>query len=67
MQHGPHLKLNNNERLARYLAGRVQTAAPVVIAPTLTYHFSPAFLEYPGSTSVSSNTSRDMTISPGSR
>jgi creatinine amidohydrolase len=62
VQHGPHLKLNNNERLARYLAGRVQTAAAVVVAPTLTYHYSPAFLEYPGSTSVSNNTSRDMTI-----
>ena len=32
-QHGPHLRLNNKERLARYLAGRVQAAAPVVIAP----------------------------------
>jgi len=62
VQHGPHLKLNNNERLARYLAARVQAAAPVVLAPSLTYHFYPAFLEYPGSTSVSSNTSRDMTI-----
>ena len=61
-QHGPHLKLNNNERLARYLAGRVQAAAPVVVAPPLTYHFYPTFLEYPGSTSLSNNTSRDMTI-----
>lgn len=62
VQHGPHLKLNNNERLARYLASRVQAAAPVVIAPPLTYHFYPTFLEYPGSTSVSQNTSRDMTV-----
>jgi creatinine amidohydrolase len=62
VQHGPHLKLNNNERLARYLAGRVQAAAAaVVIAPPLTYHFYPTFLEYPGSTSLSLNTSRDMT------
>lgn len=62
VQHGPHLKLNNNERLARYLANRAQAAAPMVVAPTLTYHFYPTFLEYPGSTSVSNNTSRDMTI-----
>lgn len=62
VQHGPHLKLNNNERLARYLAARVQAAAPVVVAPTLTYHFYPTFLEYPGSTSVSNTTSRDMTM-----
>ena len=62
VQHGPHLKLNNNERLARYLAARVQAGAFVVVAPMLTYHFYPTFLEYPGSTSVSNNTSRDMTI-----
>lgn len=62
VQHGPHLKLNNNERLARYLGSRVQAATPVVVAPPLTYHFSPTFLEYPGSTSLSQNTARDMTI-----
>lgn len=62
VQHGPHLKLNNNERLARYLASRVQAAASVVIAPTLTYHFYPSFLEYPGSTTLSEHTARDMTV-----
>jgi creatinine amidohydrolase len=62
VQHGPHLKLNNNERLARYLASRVQAATSVVIAPTLTYHFYPTFLEYPGSTSLSRTTARDMTL-----
>ncbi len=36
-------------------------ATPVVVAPTLTYHFYPAFLEYPGSTSLSLATARDMT------
>jgi creatinine amidohydrolase len=62
VEHGPHLKLNNNERLANYLASRVKAAVPVVIAPTLTYHFSPTFLEYPGSTSLSRATARDMTM-----
>ena len=62
VQHGPHLKLNNDERLARYLASRVQAAASVVIAPALSYHFHPAFLEYPGSTSLSRTTARDMTV-----
>ena len=62
VQHGPHLKLNNNERLARYLTSRVQAAVSVVIAPPLAYHFYPTFLEYPGSTSISSDTARDMTI-----
>ena len=62
VQHGPHLKLDNSERLARHLAQRVKAAADVVVAPPLTYHFSPTFLEYPGSTSLSSNTARDMTV-----
>jgi len=61
VQRGPQLKLDNNDRLARYLASRVQAAAAVVIAPPLTYHFYPTFLEYPGSTSLSRNTARDMT------
>jgi creatinine amidohydrolase len=62
VQHGLHLRLNTGERLARYLAGRVQASASVVMAPPLTYHFYPAFLEYPGSTSLSQDTARDMTV-----
>lgn len=62
VQHGPHLKLNNTERLARYLAARVQAATSVVIAPLLAYHFYPAFQEYPGSTTLSQSTARDMTV-----
>ena len=61
VQHGPHLRLDSDERLVRHLAARVQSASAVVIAPPVTYHFYPAFLEYPGSTSLSQNTARDMT------
>jgi creatinine amidohydrolase len=60
-EHGPHLKLRNDLTLADYLTQRVADATPVVVAPTLTYHFYPAFLEYPGSTSLSLATARDMT------
>jgi creatinine amidohydrolase len=60
-EHGPHLKLRNDLTLAEYLTQRVGDATPVVVAPALTYHFYPAFLEYPGSTSLSLATSRDMT------
>jgi creatinine amidohydrolase len=60
-EHGPHLKLSNDLTLANYLTQRVADATPVVVAPTLTYHFYPAFLEYPGSTSLSLATARDMT------
>jgi creatinine amidohydrolase len=62
VQHGPHLKLNYSERLVRYLTTRVQETSSVVIAPPLTYHFYPAFLEYPGSTSLRETTARDLTI-----
>jgi creatinine amidohydrolase len=60
-EHGPHLKLRNDLTLADYLTQRVVDATTVVVAPTLTYHFYPAFLEYPGSTSLSLATARDMT------
>ena len=59
-EHGPHLKLRNDLTMAEYLTRRVISASPVVVAPTLTYHFYPGFLEYPGSTSLSLSTARDM-------
>jgi creatinine amidohydrolase len=62
IEHGPHLKLDSSSRLAQYLADRVRASADVVIAPALTYHFYPAFAEYPGSTSLAQTTARDMTI-----
>jgi creatinine amidohydrolase len=60
-EHGPHLKLRNDLTLADYLTGRVADSTPVVVAPALPYHFYPAFLEYPGSTSLTLATARDMT------
>src|SRR5688572_17996652 len=48
-EHGPHLKLRNDLTLAEYLTRRVMPLSPVLVAPPLTYHFYPAFLEYPGS------------------
>ena len=60
-EHGPHLQLRNDLTLAEYLTRRLSSAA-VVVAPPLTYHFYPAFLEYPGSTSLTLGTARDMTV-----
>ena len=64
-EHGPHLRLDNDERLAdgyaRLLAS-AERAGDLVIAPTLTYHFYPAFAEYPGSTSLRLETARDLTV-----
>lgn len=61
-EHGPHLLLKNDLILAEYLTERVRKEAAVVIAPTINYHFYPAFVEYPGSTSLQLNTARDLTI-----
>lgn len=61
-EHGPHLKLKNDLLIAEYLKKRVLEESNVVIAPTITYHFYPAFLEYPGSTSLRLETARDLTI-----
>jgi creatinine amidohydrolase len=61
-EHGRHLQLNNDFLMAEYLKKRVLDAAPqnTVIAPTINYSFYPAFLEYPGSTSLSIDTARAM-------
>lgn len=61
-EHGPHLKLKNDAILAAYLAGRVREKADVVLAPAIDYGFYPAFVEYPGSTSLSLATSREMVV-----
>lgn len=61
-QHGPHLKLNTDRTIAEYLARRVADAATVAVAPALTYDHDPAFLEYPGSASVTVDTARDLTV-----
>ena len=61
-EHGPHLPLDTDFRQAEYFKQRVLAAADVVIAPTLNYGFYPAFVEYPGSTSLSLAVSRDMLV-----
>lgn len=61
-EHGPHLRLDNDFRMAEYLKGRVLAAADVVVAPTIPYHFYPAFLEYPGSTHLVFETARDVVV-----
>ncbi len=61
-EHGPHLKLKNDWLIAEYLKRRVLQASDVVIAPTINYHFYPAFVEYPGSTTLRLETGRDLIV-----
>ena len=61
-EHGPHLRLDNDYQLAEYFKRRVLDASAVVVAPTITYHYYPAFLEYPGSTHLRQETARDLVV-----
>ncbi|MEZ4451376.1 MAG: creatininase family protein, partial [Nannocystaceae bacterium] len=61
-EHGPHLRLRNDEILAEYFAARVLAAADVVLAPTIGYHYYPAFTEYPGSITLRFETARDLVV-----
>jgi creatinine amidohydrolase len=59
-EHGPHLKLKNDLLIAEYLKWRVLRQSEVIVAPTINYYFYPAFVEYPGSTSLRLETARDL-------
>jgi len=61
-EHGPHLKLDNDLRIAESFKERVLRAADVVVAPTIPYSFYPAFVEYPGSTTLGLETARDLVV-----
>jgi creatinine amidohydrolase len=61
-EHGRHLPLNNDWVMAEYFKRRVLASARVVVAPTINYSFYPAFLEYPGSTSLGLDTARGMVV-----
>src|ERR1700761_8394554 len=61
-EHGRNLQLNTDWLMDEYLKKRVLAAAPVLVAPTINYSYYPAFLEYPGSTSLNSDTARDMVV-----
>jgi creatinine amidohydrolase len=59
-EHGPHLPLNNDWIMAEYLTRRIAEQVPAIILPTLQYGYYPSFLEYPGSVSLSLETSKNM-------
>jgi len=61
-EHGPHLKLSNDFVMAEYLTKEVMGRTDVVVAPTINYNFYPAFVEYPGATSLRLETARDLVV-----
>jgi creatinine amidohydrolase len=60
-EHGPHLRMRHDLTVAEYLTRRLTEVSDIVAAPPLSYNYYPAFAEYPGSTSLSLNTARDIT------
>lgn len=62
-EHGPHLRLDNDQVLVESWARLLEARRPdLVFLPTLTYSFYPAFAEYPGSTSLRLETARDLVV-----
>lgn len=59
-EHGPHLPLNNDWIMAEYLTKRVSEQVATIITPTLQYGYYPSFTEYPGSVTLSLETSQKM-------
>lgn len=61
-EHGHHLPLNNDWILAEYLVKEMARELPIIVYPTIQYHFFPAFTEYPGSISLSFETSVGLIV-----
>lgn len=61
-EHGFHLPLNNDWITAQYFKQELLAHANVVIAPVINYSFYPAFIDYPGSISLSRETAASMLV-----
>lgn len=63
-EHGPHLPLDTDLRQAEAFSARVLASSDVdvIVAPSVTYGFYPAFVEYAGSTHLREETMRDLVI-----
>lgn len=61
-EHGLHLPLNTDWLTAEYLTMRVLDLIPIAALPTMQSSYYPAFVEYPGSISLSKETARDLII-----
>jgi creatinine amidohydrolase/Fe(II)-dependent formamide hydrolase-like protein len=59
-EHGPHLPMNTDFLQAEWLAGALVQRAEVLVWPTVTYGYYPAFTDYPGSVSLTRETFQHM-------
>jgi creatinine amidohydrolase len=61
-EHGPHLPLNTDWLQVQYLAQQVLAQAEVLLLPTISYSYYPAFVDYPGSVSLGVAAARDTVL-----
>ena len=61
-QHGLHLPMGTDRMQAEWFAAQLSAKIDALVWPTLTYGFYPAFLEYPGSVSLSFETQKDVVM-----
>lgn len=47
-EHGPHLPMNADEAVMRFLCDQAVTSRPVLVAPPILHGWFPAFRQYPG-------------------
>jgi len=59
-EHGLHLQMDTDQRQAEWLAQEIANRIDALIWPTIAYGYYPAFVEYAGSCSLSSETFKAM-------
>jgi len=59
-EHGPHLPMNTDFLQAEWLAGALVQRTDVLVWPTVSYGYYPAFTDYPGSVSLARETFQRM-------
>ena len=61
-EHGPHLPLSSDLIQADGCRDMLALERKVIITPTINYGFYPAFIRYPGSTTLNYSTSTDVVL-----
>ena len=61
-EHGPHLPLATDYLQAEAYAKEIALQRNVIITPIVSYGFYPAFLKYPGSTSINFATATNTVV-----
>ncbi len=59
-QHGPHLPMDSDQVQVEWLARTLTRDFDILVWPTLSYGYYPAFTEYPGSCSLGESTFADV-------